>query len=213
MKRILCLVLSLILLAVTLTACAHKAPTMDQIDMSPVELSAATVTEDETDYVIISVKDFGDILVRLYPDVAPETVKNFKDLVSRKFYDGLTFHRILKGFMIQGGCPKGDGTGDSGKDIKGEFSKNGFENNLLHNRGVLSMARGNDMNSASCQFFIVHDTEGASHLNENYASFGYVVAGMDVVDKIANVAVIPGTDGVSFDTVTINTIRFAAINA
>ena len=212
MKRILSLALCLILFAVSMTAC-QKAPAMDEIDMSPVEMSAATVTEETTDYVIISVKDFGDILVRLYPDVAPKTVENFKTLVSQKFYDGLTFHRIIKGFMIQGGDPKGDGSGSSDENIKGEFSDNGFENNLLHNRGVLSMARSNDMNSASCQFFIVHDTEGASHLNGSYASFGFVVAGMDVVDKIANVSVIPSTDGIPFNTVTITSIRFASVNA
>ena len=212
MKRILSLALCLILFAVSMTAC-QKAPAMDEIDMSPVEMSAATVTEETTDYVIISVKDFGDILVRLYPDVAPKTVENFKTLVSQKFYDGLTFHRIIKGFMIQGGDPKGDGSGSSDENIKGEFSDNGFENNLLHNRGVLSMARSNDMNSASCQFFIVHDTDGASHLNGSYASFGFVVAGMDVVDKIANVSVIPSTDGIPFNTVTITSIRFASVNA
>ncbi len=209
MKRIVCLLLSLLLLTVALTACGRKAPTMDEIDMSPVDISKATVTEEKTDYVIISVEKFGDILVRLYPDVAPDTVSNFKELVSQKFYDGLTFHRILEDFMIQGGDPKGNGTGDSGKTITGEFSKNGFENNLLHNRGVISMARGDDMNSASCQFFIVHKT--SSHLDGAYASFGYVVSGMDVVDKIAEVPVIPGTDGVAFNTVKISTIRFAEI--
>ena len=212
MKRILSLALCLILFAVSMTACQKKPPRMEEIDMSPVALSAATVTEEVTDYVIISVKDFGEILVRLYPDVAPVTVENFKNLVSQKFYDGLTFHRIIKGFMIQGGDPKGDGTGGSSQTIKGEFSDNGFENNLLHNRGVLSMARSNDMNAASSQFFIVHDTEGASHLNGSYASFGFVVDGMSVVDKIASVTIIPSTDGVPFNTVTISSIRFASIN-
>ena len=213
MKRIVCMLLSLILLTVALTACGgNKAPTMDEIDMSPVDISKASVTETETDYVIISVKDYGDILVRLYPDVAPKTVENFKNLVAEKFYDGLTFHRIIKNFMIQGGCPKGDGTGDAGENIKGEFSDNGFENNLLHNRGVLSMARGNEANSASCQFFIVHSTEGASHLNGSYAAFGYVVSGMDVVDKIASVRTF-ADDNSPYNTVKINSIRFAEIKA
>lgn len=211
MKRFVLLLLSLLLLASALTACGRTIPTMDEIDMSPVDISKATVTEEETDYVIISVERYGDILIRLYPDVAPETVANFKELVAQKFYDGLTFHRILEDFMIQGGDPNGDGTGDADKLITGEFTDNGFENNLLHNRGVLSMARGNDANSASCQFFIVHKTEGATHLNGAYASFGYVVAGIDVVDAIAEVAVIPGTDGVPFNTVRISSIRFATI--
>ena len=210
MKRFACLLLSLLLVAAVLTACGKKAPTMDEIDMSPVDISKATVTEEATDYVIISVEKYGDILIRLYPDVAPETVSNFKNLVSQKFYDGLTFHRIIKDFMIQGGCPKGNGTGDSGTTIKGEFSANGFENNLLHNRGVLSMARGEKMDSASCQFFIVHKT--SPHLDGNYAAFGYVVSGMDVVDSIASVPVWSDNNSPKNNTVRISSVRFAEIN-
>ncbi|MBR2353861.1 MAG: peptidylprolyl isomerase [Clostridia bacterium] len=211
MKRIVCILLSLVLLTVALAACGRKAPSMNEIDMSPVDISKAEVTDSVTDYVLISVANYGDILIRLYPDVAPETVENFKALVSQKFYDGLTFHRIIKDFMIQGGDPKGNGTGDSGKNITGEFSANGFENNLLHNRGVVSMARGDDKNSASCQFFIVHKT--SDHLDGNYAAFGYVVAGMDVVDKIASVPVWPDDNSPKFTTVKISTARFAEIKA
>ncbi len=215
MKRLICLTLALILTAVALVACTkeepHTAPLMEEIDFRTLSDPAkATATEEETDYVIIDVKDFGSIVLRLYPEVAPETVANFKKLVSEKFYDGLTFHRIIEGFMIQGGCPKGDGTGDAGATIKGEFSANGFANNLLHNRGVLSMARGNENNSASCQFFIVHSTEGSTHLNGSYASFGYVIHGMDVVDKIAEVGVYK-SDNRPFTPVKINTIRFANV--
>ena len=143
-------------------------------------------TSEKTDYVKISVKDHGDIVIRLRPDIAPETVENFKTLVDNKFYDGLTFHRVYPNFMIQGGDPKGNGTGGSQTKIKGEFTSNGFTNNLEHARGVISMARsGNDKNSASCQFFICH--ADAASLNGDYASFGYVMAGLEVVDSITKV--------------------------
>ena len=150
-----------------------------------------------------------DIIVRLYPEVAPETVANFQKLVSEHFYDGLTFHRVVKNFMIQGGDPKGDGTGSSDKKIKGEFNINGFQNNLKHIRGVISMARGNEFNSASCQFFIVHKT--SAHLNSNYASFGYVVAGMDAVDMIAESPVKKNESdeaSVPINKIVIESIRF-----
>ena len=156
-----------------------------------------TETSSKTEYVKISVKDHGDIIIRLRPDIAPETVKNFQNLVADGFYDGLTFHRIYKNFMIQGGDPKGDGTGDSGKEIKGEFSANGVTNNLKHVRGVISMARGNEMDSASCQFFICDAT--SSHLDGNYAAFGYVMAGMDTVDSIAAVEVQANSKGEKSD--------------
>lgn len=132
---------------------------------------------------VIDVKDYGKITIELKPDVAPLTVENFKKLVSEHFYDGLTFHRIMEGFMIQGGDPLGNGTGGSDETIKGEFTRNGVENNLSHTRGVVSMARSNDPNSASSQFFIVH--EDSTFLDGQYAAFGVVTDGMDVVDKIA----------------------------
>lgn len=127
------------------------------------------------------------IEIELYPEVAPKTVENFIDLVSHGFYDGLCFHRVISGFMIQGGCPDGTGMGGSGKNIEGEFSKNGFSNNLKHSRGVISMARSMSPNSASSQFFIIH--ADAPHLDGSYAAFGKVVSGMDVVDEIASVKV------------------------
>ena len=133
-------------------------------------------------YIRITVRDYGDIYAELYPDIAPITVENFLKLVNQGFYDGLTFHCIISGFMIQGGDPNGNGTGGSPDKIKGEFSQNGVNNPLLHDRGVLSMARSQDMNSASSQFFIMHSD--SPHLDGSYAAFGSVLAGMWVVDKI-----------------------------
>lgn len=133
----------------------------------------------------IEVEDYGDIEVELDADTAPITVTNFIKLVNEGFYDGLTFHRIIDGFMIQGGDPKGNGTGGSDEKIKGEFSANGVENNISHKRGVISMARVSySMDSASSQFFIVH--EDSEFLDGQYAAFGHVTSGMDVVDKICD---------------------------
>ena len=130
----------------------------------------------------------GDVFyVELYPDVAPNTVNNFISLVNKGFYDGLCFHRVIEGFMIQGGDPKGNGTGGPGYSIRGEFTKNGFKNNLKHKRGVISMARSMMPNSAGSQFFIMH--ADAPHLDGQYAAFGQVIDGMDVIDKIAAVNV------------------------
>lgn len=122
----------------------------------------------------------------MYPDVAPITVENFVKLVKEGFYDGLTFHRIISGFMIQGGCPNGNGTGGPGHTIKGEFSMNGVKNDLKHTPGVLSMARSMAPDSAGSQFFIMHKT--SPHLDGQYAAFGQVIEGMDVVNKLAEVA-------------------------
>jgi len=133
-------------------------------------------------HVAIEVKDYGTITVELDGTNAPITVSNFVSLVEDGFYDGLTFHRIISGFMIQGGDPEGTGTGGSGKTIKGEFSLNGVENPLSHTRGAISMARSTDYNSASSQFFIVH--EDSTFLDGQYAVFGYVTDGMDIVDRI-----------------------------
>ena len=135
---------------------------------------------------VIKVKNFGVIKVELYKDIAPITVDNFVKLVNKKFYNGLTFHRVIKGFMIQGGCPKGNGTGGPGYTIKGEFINNGVNNPLKHTEGVISMARSMMPDSAGSQFFIMH--KAAPHLDGSYAAFGKVIEGMDVVDKIANVA-------------------------
>ena len=130
----------------------------------------------------ISVKNFGKIELELYPDIAPITVQNFVDLANSGFYDGLTFHRIVKGFMIQGGDPKGNGTGGSEETIPGEFSANGYDNPISHARGTISMARASDPNSASSQFFICQ--ADSTFLDGNYAAFGHVTEGMDVVDAI-----------------------------
>ena len=127
----------------------------------------------------------GDIMSgELYPDIAPETVANFVELAESGFYDGLTFHRVIPGFMIQGGCPDGTGTGGPGHTIKGEFKANGFENNLEHDRGVLSMARSTAPNSAGSQFFIMVEKE--PQLDGQYAAFGKITEGLDVADKIVN---------------------------
>jgi peptidyl-prolyl cis-trans isomerase B (cyclophilin B) len=173
MKKALSLLLASVLLMPCMAACT------DEIDNLP-------------NVVVIDVKDYGKITVELYPDIAPITVKNFKKLVNEKFYDGLIFHRVIENFMIQGGCPDGNGTGgytdEKGNKvtIKGEFSGNGFKNTLAHTPGVISMARSSLPNSASSQFFICH--KAAPHLNGQYAAFGKVTEGMDVVDAIAKVS-------------------------
>ena len=135
----------------------------------------------------ITMEDGGVIVLELYPDLAPQSVSNFVYLARKGFYDGLKFHRIIKGFMIQGGCPLGTGRGDPGYSIKGEFEANGFANELSHTRGVISMARANDPDSAGSQFFIVH--EDSPHLDGGYAAFGRVISGMDVVDRLSETPV------------------------
>ena len=134
---------------------------------------------------IIEINKFGTIKVELNKEVAPITVENFVKLVNKGFYNGLTFHRVIKGFMIQGGCPKGNGTGGPGYSIKGEFAANGVNNPLKHTRGVISMARAMDPNSAGSQFFIMH--QDAPYLDGQYAAFGKVIEGIEVVDAIASV--------------------------
>ena len=134
--------------------------------------------------VTITMSTGKTIKVELYPDVAPNTVNNFVSLVNKGFYNGKIFHRVIRGFMIQGGCPLGTGTGGPGYSIKGEFSSNGFANNLNHTRGVISMARAMNPNSAGSQFFIMH--AHSPHLDGQYAAFGEVVEGIEVVDAIAD---------------------------
>ncbi len=135
--------------------------------------------------VELNIKELGTITVQLSPDHAPATVNNFLYLVDSGFYNGLTFHRVIKGFMIQGGCPIGNGTGSAGWSIKGEFKANGVDNALKHKRGTISMARAQNPNSAGSQFFIMHDD--APHLDGLYAAFGKVISGIEVVDKVADV--------------------------
>lgn len=136
--------------------------------------------------VTITMEDGSVIKAELYPEIAPQSVYNFISLIQKNFYDGLIFHRVIKGFMIQGGCPEGVGTGGPGYHIKGEFAQNGFENNLKHTAGVLSMARSMMPNSAGSQFFLMH--KDAPHLDGAYAAFGKVIEGMEVVNRIAETA-------------------------
>ncbi len=133
--------------------------------------------------VVIEMENGKEIEIELYPEIAPITCENFEKLVKTGFYDGLIFHRVIRGFMIQGGCPDGTGMGGPGYQIKGEFAMNGVKNDLKHTRGVISMARSMMPDSAGSQFFIMH--EDAPHLDGQYAAFGKVVSGMDVVDEIA----------------------------
>lgn len=171
MKKSVCLFIALLMLC--LTGCVSNYDAASGKD--PAEFSA-------THYAEIAIQDYGTITVALDERFAPATVDNFVSLSKRGFYDGLTFHRIIEGFMMQGGCPNGDGYGNTGKFIKGEFAEAGFNNRLTHTRGAISMARGQKVDSASCQFFIVQ--EDSPHLNGKYAVFGYVTEGMDIVDRI-----------------------------
>lgn len=199
--KFICVVLCMCLGTCMFTGCEDE----DDVDFEDAELSEHAFNDDKHPVVKIVVKEYGTIFVELYPEVAPNTVNNFISLVEDGFYDGLTFHRVIEKFMIQGGCPKGDGTGDPGYKIKGEFTANGFENNLKHERGVISMARGGYSNdSAGCQFFIMHVDYPS--LDEQYASFGRVVAGMDVVDAIATCKKDALDYSVPKDTVVIKSI-------
>lgn len=160
------------------------------LSMSLIGCSSSSQKDDDDENLLtgnyqveIEVENYGTIYAEIDADTAPITVTNFVELANDGFYDGLTFHRVIEGFMIQGGDPNGDGTGGSDKTIKGEFSNNNVDNPLKHTRGALSMARSQDNDSASSQFFIVQ--EDASHLDGDYAVFGYVYDGMDIVDQIA----------------------------
>jgi len=176
MKKIIAFILCAVMLtlSLSLTSCGFNAP--------------YEKSDTETNYVLIDVEDKGQIVVELYPDIAPITVANFKKLVGEGFYDGLIFHRVISDFMIQGGDPDGDGSGGSSETITGEFAANDIENNLSHTRGVISMARNSiSMDSASSQFFIMHTSTYTSSLDGLYAAFGKVVYGIEVVDEIAAV--------------------------
>lgn len=175
MKKSAFLISILFLSAMLLTACQKKKEE---------ETTAASQGDllKGTHHAEITVKDYGTIKVELDADTAPVTVTNFISLAKEGFYDGLTFHRIISGFMIQGGDPQGNGTGGSDHTIKGEFSANGVKNSISHKRGVISMARAQDYDSASSQFFIMH--KDSDSLDGDYAAFGHVTEGMEVVDKI-----------------------------
>ena len=170
---------------------ATKAPKATETAEVTKKPESKTTDTKGKHHAKIKVKDYGTIEVELDGDTAPITVANFIKLVNEKFYDGLTFHRIMSGFMIQGGDPLGNGTGGSDETIKGEFSSNGVENNISHKRGVISMARSSDPDSASSQFFIMH--QDSTYLDGEYAAFGKVTKGMKVVDKICEDAT--PTDG------------------
>lgn len=167
------LVIAVVVIGAVFFFLPHKQTT----EASSLDLSKTYIAD-------IVVKDYGTIEVKLDPKEAPLTCENFIELANEGFYDNLTFHRIMKGFMIQGGDPNGDGTGGSEKTVKGEFSSNGVENSLSHERGVISMARSSDKDSASSQFFICDADD--PFLDGDYAAFGKVIKGMDVVDKIAD---------------------------
>ncbi|WP_423782477.1 peptidylprolyl isomerase [Faecalibaculum rodentium] len=174
--------ISLILSAVLLAGCSAQVP--EPKEEEPVEIIEMKGSEPggQKYEATIKVKDYGDIVFEMDEGIAPETVQNFVKLANEGFYDGLTFHRLIEGFMAQGGDPNGDGTGGAEEDIQGEFLSNGFNNSLKHVRGTVSMARSGDPDSASSQFFIVQ--EDTPSLDGEYAAFGTVTSGMDVVDKI-----------------------------
>ena len=172
--------------------------------------NAPATSSNEVYYADIVIRDYGTITVKLDPQAAPITTENFVKLAKEGFYDGLTFHRIIEGFMMQGGDPKGNGSGGSDTKIKGEFTANGVNNPLAHTRGAISMARSKPMDSASSQFFIVH--QDSPHLNGQYAVFGYVTKGMEVVDAVCEAAeptdnngTIPSGKQPVIETVTIRT--------
>lgn len=219
-KKALCVVVALLLAlsCVMLAGCGAKnevkgigtaKTTQPQQTAAPTTAPAADATDDSAETlpadgykkpytgtsktVEIDVKDYGKITVELDSKTAPLTVQNFLNLVNEGFYDGLTFHRIIKGFMVQGGDPQGTGMGGSTNQIKGEFASNGVINNIKHVRGVISMARSSAPDSASSQFFIMH--QDAPHLDGEYAAFGKVTSGMEVVDKIAETAKVEDSNG------------------
>ena len=157
--------------------------------------------------ITIEMEDGGIIRAELYPDIAPNTVHNFLSLVQKGFYNGLIFHRVIEDFMIQGGCPEGNGTGGPGYSIKGEFTQNRFKNELKHTEGVLSMARAMSPNSAGSQFFIMH--QDSPHLDGNYAAFGHVTSGIEIVDQICENTPVQDDNGTvnADDQPVIKTIR------
>jgi peptidyl-prolyl cis-trans isomerase B (cyclophilin B) len=195
-------VLAMAVAVLGLTACGASSGSSSKTETQAVEnaTDAAASAEESDDALLsgkhhaeITVKEYGTIKVELDADTAPITVTNFVKLAKEGFYDGLTFHRIISGFMIQGGDPEGNGTGGSDETIKGEFSSNGVENNISHKRGVISMARSSDPDSASSQFFIMH--QDGTYLDGEYAAFGEVTDGMDVVDEICENTPVTDSNG------------------
>lgn len=190
MRRITLILLALIM-CVSLVCCQNNVVFTSKDGGQGAGADTSTKKDDspgakgEIVMIEMKIKDHGTVKLELYPDIAPITVANFVKLASEGFYDGLTFHRIYHGFMIQGGDPDGNGTGGSGENIKGEFAVNGVNNTLSHTRGVISMARSQKYDSASSQFFIMH--QDSDFLDGQYAAFGKVVEGMEVIDSVASV--------------------------
>ena len=208
MKKITVWLLTLAFAATMLAGCGSKTDTTDTTETTEATSAADETSDGAADtadtseneelltglhHVTIDVQDYGTISLELDADTAPISVTNFINLANEGFYDGLTFHRIISGFMIQGGDPNGNGTGGSEKTIKGEFSANGVENDISHVRGVISMARANDPDSGSSQFFIVH--EDSTLLDGQYAAFGHVTDGLDVVDAICEAVPVQDNNG------------------
>ncbi|MCD7824627.1 MAG: peptidylprolyl isomerase [Clostridiaceae bacterium] len=205
MKKIFCVLLTAVLLTVGVTGCGSDTAqdsSEEQVSSENAQSTEKTVTDDSgenedllsgTHHAQIVVKKYGTISVELDADTAPITVTNFVKLAKEGFYDGLTFHRIISGFMIQGGDPLGNGTGGSDETIQGEFSSNGIENDISHTRGVISMARSTDYDSASSQFFIMH--QDTPSLDGEYAAFGEVTDGMEIVDQICEDTPVEDTNG------------------
>ena len=205
MKKMTVWLLTLAFAATMLAGCGSKTDTTDTTEATSAADETSDGAADTADtsedgelltglhHVTIDVQDYGTISLELDADTAPISVTNFINLANEGFYDGLTFHRIISGFMIQGGDPNGNGTGGSEKTIKGEFSANGVENDISHVRGVISMARANDPDSGSSQFFIVH--EDSTFLDGQYAAFGHVTDGMDVVDAICEAVPVQDNNG------------------
>lgn len=208
MKKITVWLLTLAFAATMLAGCGSKTDTTDTTETTEATSAADETSDGAADtadtseneelltglhHVTIDVQDYGTISLELDADTAPISVTNFINLANEGFYDGLTFHRIISGFMIQGGDPNGNGTGGSEKTIKGEFSANGVENDISHVRGVISMARANDPDSGSSQFFIVH--QDSTFLDGQYAAFGHVTDGMDVVDAICEAVPVQDNNG------------------
>lgn len=191
MKKIISIIMCILLCTLTFAGCGDKNKTNNE------NKSTSNVTADQLTghpQVKVTMENGGTFTIELYPEYAPETCANFINLVNEKFYDGLTFHRVVDGFMAQGGSSDGEGYKGSDETIKGEFAQNGFtQNTLKHERGVVSMARATDPNSASSQFFICYDT--SSFLDGGYAAFGKVIDGMEVVDDFCNVERTLGSDG------------------
>jgi peptidyl-prolyl cis-trans isomerase B (cyclophilin B) len=185
-----------------------KLPEVECLDMRAIEnIDCLTESAVATDYILLDVKDRGKILIKLFENIAPESVANFKKLVGEGFYDGTVFHRIIEGFMIQGGGFTVDMEYKESQSVKGEFYANGFDNKLSHNRGIVSMARAASYNSGAAQFFIMQAARPS--LNGNYAAFGCVIYGMDVVDKIA--AVETDNSDKPIENIVINSAKFVTL--